>query len=39
MILSGINESIGNTPIVRLNRIKEEGMAEILVKLESFNPS
>lgn len=39
MILNGINESIGNTPIVRLNRIKEEGMAEILVKLESFNPS
>ncbi|WMM23710.1 cysteine synthase A [Tissierella sp. MB52-C2] len=39
MILNGINESIGNTPIVRLNKIKEEGMAEILVKLESFNPS
>ena len=39
MIISNIKESIGNTPIVRLNRIKEEGMAEILVKIESFNPS
>ncbi|MBU5427367.1 cysteine synthase A [Tissierella pigra] len=39
MIISNIKESIGNTPIVRLNRIKEEGMAEIFVKIESFNPS
>lgn len=29
---------IGNTPMVRLNRIVESGMAEILAKLESFNP-
>lgn len=39
MILNNIGELVGNTPIVRLNNMKEEGMAEILVKVESFNPS
>ncbi len=39
MIFNNISELVGNTPIVRLNSIKEEGMAEILVKVESFNPS
>lgn len=39
MIFNNISELVGNTPIVRLNSIKEEGMAEILVKIESFNPS
>lgn len=39
MILNNIYESIGKTPIVRLNKLKEEGAAEILVKIESFNPS
>ncbi len=39
MILNNIGELVGNTPILRLNNIKEEGMAEILVKIESFNPS
>ncbi len=29
---------IGNTPIVRLNRMVGKDMAEILAKLESFNP-
>ena len=29
---------IGKTPIVQLNRIVESDMADILVKLESFNP-
>ena len=31
--------AIGNTPIVRLGRLVEPGMAEVWVKLESFNPS
>lgn len=39
MILNNIGELVGNTPIVRLNNMKKEGMAEILVKIESFNPS
>jgi cysteine synthase A len=29
---------IGHTPIVRLNRLREEGSADLLVKLEFFNP-
>lgn len=29
---------IGNTPVVRLNRIPESGNAEIWAKLEGFNP-
>ncbi|MDR1058816.1 MAG: pyridoxal-phosphate dependent enzyme, partial [Treponema sp.] len=28
---------IGNTPLVRLNRLVPPGAAEVLVKLESFN--
>lgn len=31
-------ELIGNTPLVRLNRITEGMKAEVVVKLESFNP-
>lgn len=34
-----ITECIGNTPIVRLNRIVPEGAAEVYVKLEMYNPS
>jgi len=32
-------ELIGNTPLVRLNRITEDVQAEVLAKLESFNPA
>lgn len=39
MILNSIYETVGNTPIIRLNNIKEDGMGEILGKIESFNPS
>jgi cysteine synthase A len=39
MILNNIYEAIGKTPIIRLNKLNEEGAAEILVKVESFNPS
>jgi len=37
-IYDNICQVIGRTPIVRLNRIPKEGSAELLVKLESFNP-
>jgi cysteine synthase A len=33
-----VTELIGRTPLVRLNRISEETGAEVLGKLESFNP-
>jgi cysteine synthase A len=38
LIASNILELIGHTPLVRLNRLPAQGSAEVLVKLESFNP-
>ncbi len=38
-IYDNICQVIGNTPIVRLNRVPQLGWSEILVKLESFNPA
>jgi cysteine synthase A len=35
----GMLETIGSTPIVRLERLVEPGMAEVWVKLESGNPT
>jgi cysteine synthase A len=37
-IYNNITETVGNTPLVRLNRIVPDGAAEVVVKLESFNP-
>lgn len=37
-ILNNIIETIGKTPLVKLNRIAQEIAPEIYVKLESFNP-
>jgi cysteine synthase A len=37
-IYDNICQIVGNTPVVRLNRIPQTGWAEMLVKLESFNP-
>ncbi|MEW6101691.1 MAG: cysteine synthase A [Candidatus Omnitrophota bacterium] len=37
-ITSNILELIGSTPLIRLNRIIEPGMAEVVAKLESLNP-
>jgi cysteine synthase A len=37
-IFENITKTVGNTPLVRLNRITEGIEAEVLVKLESFNP-
>jgi cysteine synthase len=38
-IYDNITELIGNTPMVRLNRVPDAGSAEVIVKLESFNPA
>lgn len=37
-IANNITELIGNTPLVRLNKITEGANAEVVAKLESFNP-
>lgn len=37
-IANDITETIGNTPLVRLNKLTEGSKAEVLVKVESFNP-
>ncbi len=37
-VLSNILETVGNTPMVRLNRIVPDGFATVYAKLESFNP-
>jgi cysteine synthase len=37
-IYNDITETMGNTPLVRLNRVPDPGSAEVVVKLESFNP-
>lgn len=38
-IYNNITELIGNTPLVRLNRLNKDGFAEIALKLEYFNPA
>lgn len=37
-IAEDITKLIGNTPVVRINKLNKEGSAEVVVKLESFNP-
>ena len=37
-VMSNILEAVGNTPLVRLNRVVPEGGATVYAKLESFNP-
>lgn len=37
-IANDVTELIGNTPLVRLNRIPESLGAEVVAKLESYNP-
>lgn len=36
---NNITDLIGDTPVVKLNRIVPEGAADVYVKLEMFNPS
>ena len=38
-IANDVSELIGNTPLVRLNRITKGSFADIVAKLEYFNPS
>ncbi len=38
-IAHDITELIGNTPLVRLNRLTQNSYAEVVAKLEYFNPS
>ncbi|MBM7692954.1 cysteine synthase A [Peribacillus deserti] len=38
-VVNNILELIGDTPVVRLNRLVPEGAADVFVKLEMFNPS
>ncbi len=38
-IYNNITELIGNTPLVRLNRIDQDTLAEVILKLEYFNPA
>lgn len=37
-IYESITELVGNTPVVKLNKLVPEGSADIFVKLEAFNP-
>ena len=37
MVYNNILEAIGNTPMIRLSRMPEEGSAEVLVKMEGLN--
>ncbi|HHY07077.1 MAG TPA: cysteine synthase A [Corynebacteriales bacterium] len=38
-IYNDVTETIGNTPLVRLNRVTEGSEATVLAKLEYFNPA
>jgi len=38
-IANNITELIGNTPLIRLNRLTQVAHAEVVAKLESFNPA
>lgn len=37
-IYDNITETVGGTPLVRLNRVVEKSVADVLVKIEAFNP-
>jgi cysteine synthase A len=39
LIADSILDLVGNTPLVRLNRVTREASAEVLAKLESLNPA
>jgi cysteine synthase A len=37
-IADNITELIGNTPLVKINKLNKEGKAQVIAKLEMFNP-
>jgi cysteine synthase A len=38
-IANNVTDLIGNTPLIRLNRLTQGAQAEVVAKLESFNPA
>ena len=38
-IAESMLELIGNTPLVKINRLNENGLAVVTAKIESFNPA
>lgn len=38
MLYNNILDLIGDTPIVKLNKVVSEDMADVYVKLEKYNP-
>lgn len=38
MLYGNSIDLIGNTPMFKLNNMREENMADVYVKLEKFNP-
>lgn len=38
-VVESVLDLIGNTPMVKLNRVTQEGMADVFVKCENLNPS
>ena len=38
-IYNSVTELIGNTPLLKLNRVVPEDAADVYVKLEFFNPA
>ena len=38
-IANDVTELVGNTPLVRIRRLSEESLAEVVAKLEFFNPA
>ena len=38
-VANNVTELIGNTPLVRLNRVREGAKAEVFAKLEFYNPA
>lgn len=39
MIYQDITQTVGKTPLVKLNRLTDDTMADVYVKVESFNPT
>jgi cysteine synthase A len=38
-IANNVTDLVGNTPLVRLNRLTEGAKAEVVAKLEFYNPA